>query len=87
MRISSLENSQFDDANAKFNPSTALYVLVLEKSRNGATAESDMPIDAAILINLAIVGDISKHPLIERLSKMYPDKHSLWLSIIDSRVA
>jgi hypothetical protein len=76
----------FDDPNKKFDPAVALYVLLLDKTKIGVTFETDLPIDAAILINLAVLGKVEKSSLINRLAQLYPEKHSLWLSLIDARI-
>jgi hypothetical protein len=63
-----------------------LYVLVLNRDKASVTHAADLPIDAAILINQAVTGDLSKGSLLPQLAELYPDKHSLWLSLLESRI-
>lgn len=61
---------------------SVLYVLVLEPEGKKVNSHEELPIDAAILINLFRMGDSTKDELHVALAKHYPEKVEAWLAII-----
>ncbi len=58
----------------------AYYVLVIESAEKKAIAHKELPVDAAILINLFRMGEFDKPELEKELIKLYPDKAKNWLA-------
>jgi hypothetical protein len=55
------------------------YVLVLESAERKISAH-DLPLDAAILINLYRMGDFDKTELEKELTNLYPDNAQNWMA-------
>ena len=60
-------------------------VLVLEAEGKGVSSNEDLPIDAAIVINLWRIGDLSRDELEVDLTKFYPGKVQSWMDGIIGR--
>ena len=58
----------------------ASYVLVLEVAGKKVSSHADLPVDAAILINLWRMGDSTRGELETELAKLYPEKAQAWLA-------
>jgi hypothetical protein len=69
----------------KYNPGKVFYVLVLNKTREKAVSVSGVPVDAALNINLWLVGGITKEDLESRLAALYPERHHEWDTLIAER--
>jgi hypothetical protein len=55
-------------------------VLVLEAGGKEVSSSDDLPVDAAIVINLWRIGDLSRGDLEADLAKFYPEKAQSWLN-------
>jgi len=58
----------------------AVYVLVVEPSEKKVRSHGDLSVDAAILINLWRMGDLTRDELEKALTKRHPDKAAAWLT-------
>ncbi len=58
----------------------ASYVLVLEPTGKEVSSHADLPVAAAILINLWRMGDSTRGELETELAKLYPEKAQTWLA-------
>jgi hypothetical protein len=58
----------------------ASYVLVLEPTSKKVSSHADLPLKAAILINLWRMGDSSREEVETELTKLYPEKAQTWLA-------
>jgi hypothetical protein len=76
----SLRNAlqQLRDPEKGFNAS-ASFVLILEPSEKKVKSHEDLPLDAAILINLWRVGDLPRVELETELVKINAEKSQTWL--------
>jgi hypothetical protein len=57
----------------------AAYVLVLDSAEKKANSHAELPVDAAILINLHRMGEFDKTELEKELVKLYPNKAPNWV--------
>src|SRR5262245_20527862 len=57
-----------------------IYVLVLEPPDEKVGAHAEMPLGAAILINLWCMGDSTRDELETALVELYPEEATTWLS-------
>jgi len=69
---------------SKFDAAAA-YVLVLESAERKANSHAELPVDAAILINLYRMGEFDKTELEKELVKLYPDKAPNWLATLTEK--
>jgi hypothetical protein len=78
----SLRNAlqQFRALESKFDPTEAIYVLVIEPTGKKVGFHKDLPVDAAILINLWRIGVLTEDELKAELEKFYPEKAKSWLA-------
>lgn len=58
----------------------ATHVLVLEPAGKQVSSHVDVPVDAAILINLWRMGDSTRGELETALAELYPKKTQVWLA-------
>jgi hypothetical protein len=68
------------EAGTKFQPRSALCMLLLARDGKGVTSKDKLPIDAAIFLNLFILGGISMEDLVTELSRRYPDEWDVWVA-------
>lgn len=80
----SLRNAlqQLHAPGSKFD-NNAAYVLVLEPAHLKVTAHVEIPVDAAIMINLWRVGELTRVELGTELAKHYPEKVQGWLAMFN----
>ena len=57
-----------------------LCVLILDSAAKKVSFHMDLPVDAAILINLWRMGDSTREELESALAKLYPEKAHAWLA-------
>ena len=70
---------QLNDTNTEFEP-TASYVLILDKELNKVGSYDGLPVDAAILINLWQMGELTHDELESELTKIDVEKAQIWLA-------
>ena len=77
----SLRNAlqQLRDSEKEFDAS-ASYVLVLEPGEKKVSSHGGLPLDAAILLNLWRMGDLTRNELETELARLYPEKAQAWLA-------
>jgi hypothetical protein len=77
----SLRNAlqQLRDSEKEFDAS-ASYVLVLEPGEKKVSSHGGVPLDAAILLNLWRMGDLTRNELETELARLYPEKAQAWLA-------
>jgi hypothetical protein len=61
-----------------YNPWNLSYMLVLKDSKN-VTSEKNLPVTAAVLINLYKIGQIDKEQLRIELAQWHRLEHLKWL--------
>lgn len=61
---------------------TAYCMMILTRDLIGVSSVNEMPIDAGILINLSLVGQMKRNSVLESLSERYPDKAKNWESLL-----
>ena len=78
----SLQNAlqQIQASDGRFDPWEVRYVLVLEPTDRKVWYCEGLAIDAAILINLWIMGDLAREELETTLTKLHPEKAQAWLA-------
>jgi hypothetical protein len=59
----------------------AAYVLLLEPTSKEVNSHADLPVEAAILINLYRMGDLMPGELEIKLMECYPDSAQTWLTM------
>jgi hypothetical protein len=59
----------------------ANYVLVIDPSDKKVDAKAELPVDAAIMINLWRMADSTREELETALVKFYPEKAQSWLAL------
>lgn len=77
----SLRNAlqQIQTSDDLFDPWAVRYVLMLEPTERNVWYCEGLPTDAAILINLWRMGDLTRDELEAALSEVYPDRAGAWL--------
>jgi tetratricopeptide (TPR) repeat protein len=70
------------DPKARCDTRDALYVLLLNADGSSASAEQNLPIDAAILINLAHMGAESAVAVTAQLAAAYPSEYEKWIPFL-----
>ena len=78
----SLQNAlqQIEATDGRFDPLGVRYVLLLEPTDRKVWYHEDLPIDAAILINLWRMDDLPRADLETRLEQLYPEQAQAWLA-------
>lgn len=71
---------QVQKPDSQFDPWAVRYVLVLDPTDRSVWYCEDLPIDAAILINLWVLGDLHRDELEVELSERYPNEAPAWLA-------
>ncbi|MBK9182084.1 MAG: ATP-binding protein [Ignavibacteria bacterium] len=75
---------QLDSQDSKFN-SDATYVLVIESTEKRCKSHKGVPVDAAILINLWRIGELTHDELKADLGVRYQDAAHAWLTTFPDR--
>lgn len=65
-----------------YNPLGADAVLILNNKRNGVEPHANLPVDAAIILNLYLMNQLTNDELDEQLYHLYPEKHLHWLKLV-----
>jgi hypothetical protein len=63
----------------------AVYTLLLEVSAHKGSFVEELPVDAAVLINLWLLREIKEDQLWEELNKSYSDSCLKWAPLIEAR--
>jgi hypothetical protein len=62
------------------NDKQAAYVLILDDGGKSVHAHPAIPVDAAVLLNMALSGSEGKGQVIADLTRRYPDKIATWVA-------
>lgn len=63
---------------------SAYCMMILNKDGTRVSSVQGMPVDAGILINLCILGDLSRDSILERLTQRYPAEIGGWEHLIET---
>ena len=62
-----------------FDPQEVVCMMLLNPDCRGVSTRDGLPVDAAILLNLCVIGNISVEEVRCRLAPLYPQDHEKWL--------
>ena len=65
---------------------SAYCMMVLNKELDSVSSIGGLAVDAGILINLCLVGDLKREHVVDRLTERYADKIDDWVALLPADV-